>query len=617
MPRAPRRPPRPRAWPRCGEPSTSPPRTWWPTPSASASSSSSHGQRRLGLLHGALQPRLLADAVLRRAVGLELGRPGLRGGGTRLGAVARRWSRRRRRRGRRQAHRLALLAHARVLRPAADVGAQRVVLDGDGARADRVEQRAVVGDEQQRAREGLQRVLERLAGLEVEVVRRLVEDQHVGAGLDEDGQRQAPALAAAEPVERLVDLLAAEQEAPEQRARLVGRQAGALRGGLEHGARAAALELLGVLAEVADLHVVAGAQPAAVELAPPDERLDERRLARAVGPDERDVLAALEPQLGVGEQDARRIGADLDAGVLELEDHAPRALGLLERELEAAAVTRVALDALDLVELLDARLGLARLGRLVAEALDEALHALDLGLLLLDRPAERHLARGLLAAPRVPGAVEEARAAGLELEHRGADRLQEPAVVGDEDDGRVEVEQRLLEPLERLDVEVVGGLVEQQQVGLRGQRPGQRGARELPAGERSQGAVEVVVDEAEAVDDRARPLAPAVAADGLEARLHAGVAVHGLLVAGGHRELQALELGLELQRLAGAREHVFPQAEVALARRALVVQGDARALREDELAAVDRRSLRPASAAGSSCPRRCARRSSCARGARA
>ena len=56
-----------------------------------------------------------------------------------------------------------------------------LVLDRDRARADRVEQRAVVGDEQQRALEGLQRVLERLARLEVEVVGRLVEDQDVGA----------------------------------------------------------------------------------------------------------------------------------------------------------------------------------------------------------------------------------------------------------------------------------------------------------------------------------------------------------------------------------------------------------------------------------------------------
>ena len=75
----------------------------------------------------------------------------------------------------------ALLAHAHVLGPAADVGVQRPVLDRDRARADRVEQRAVVGDQQQRAGERLQRGLERLAALEVEVVRRLVEDQHVRA----------------------------------------------------------------------------------------------------------------------------------------------------------------------------------------------------------------------------------------------------------------------------------------------------------------------------------------------------------------------------------------------------------------------------------------------------
>ena len=94
-----------------------------------------------------------------------------------------------------------LLAHAHVLGPAADVGVQRPVLDRDRARADRVEQRAVVGDEQQRAREGLQRRLERLAALEVEVVRRLVEDEHVGARLDEHGEREPPALAAAQAVD--------------------------------------------------------------------------------------------------------------------------------------------------------------------------------------------------------------------------------------------------------------------------------------------------------------------------------------------------------------------------------------------------------------------------------
>ena len=94
--------------------------------------------------------------------------------------------------------------------------------------------------------------------------------------------------------------------------------------------------------------------------------------------------------------------------------------------------------------------------------------------------------------------------------------------MGDEDDGRVEGEQRLLQPLERLDVEVVRRLVEQQQVGLGGERAGERGARELAAGERLQRAVEVRVGEPEAVDDGARALAPAVAAGGLEARVDVG-----------------------------------------------------------------------------------------------
>ena len=57
-------------------------------------------------------------------------------------------------------------------------------------RADRVEQRPVVGDEQQRPGERRQRGLERLAALQVEVVGRLVEDQHVRARLDQDRQRQ-------------------------------------------------------------------------------------------------------------------------------------------------------------------------------------------------------------------------------------------------------------------------------------------------------------------------------------------------------------------------------------------------------------------------------------------
>ena len=89
--------------------------------------------------------------------------------------------------------------------------------------------------------------------------------------------------------------------------------------------------------------------------------------------------------------------------------------------------------------------------------------------------------------------------------------------MGDQHDGRVELDERLLEPLQRLDVEMVGRLVEQQHVGAGGERAGERGARQLSAGERVERPVEVVVAEAEAARHRRRPVAPQVAAAGLQA----------------------------------------------------------------------------------------------------
>ncbi len=52
----------------------------------------------------------------------------------------------------------------------------------------------------------------------------------------------------------------------------------------------------------------------------------------------------------------------------------------------------------------------------------------------------------------------------------------------DEEHGRGEFEQRLLEPFDRRDVEVVGGLVEEQQVRPHHQRAGERDAFLQPAG---------------------------------------------------------------------------------------------------------------------------------------
>ena len=68
---------------------------------------------------------------------------------------------------------------------------------------------------------------------------------------------------------------------------------------------------------------------------------------------------------------------------------------------------------------------------------------------------------------------------------------------------------------------MVRGLVEQQQVGIARQGAGERGTRQLAAGEGAQRPVEVVVREAEAADDLVRARRASVAAGVLEPSLGA------------------------------------------------------------------------------------------------
>ena len=165
----------------------------------------------------------------------------------------------------------------------------------------------------------------------------------------------------------------------------------------------------------------------------------------------------------------------------------------------------------------------------------------------------------------------------------------------------VEARERLLEPLQRLDVEVVGGLVQQQQLRAGRQRAGERGARELAAGERVERALQVVLREAQAARHHRRAVAPQVAPQRLQARLRAGVPFERRLgrLTGGplpralgvgalprHQALQPGELSLRGQLLGAAREHVIAQRHPALPRRTLVVQRHAHPLREAQLAAV-------------------------------
>ena len=71
----------------------------------------------------------------------------------------------------------------------------------------------------------------------------------------------------------------------------------------------------------------------------------------------------------------------------------------------------------------------------------------------------------------------------LEGEDVGGDPVEEPAVVADDHGAAAEVEERLLEGAEHVDVEVVGRLVEEQEVAAALEQLGQVDAVPLAAGE--------------------------------------------------------------------------------------------------------------------------------------
>src|SRR5437879_2959126 len=107
------------------------------------------------------------------------------------------------------------------------------------------------------------------------------------------------------------------------------------------------------------------------------------------------------------------------------------------------------------------------------------LSAFSLLLLFLDR-----VALFLLLQPRRVIALPGNAVAAVELENPLGRVVEEVAVVRHRDHGAGKPPQKLLEPLDAFRIEVVGGLIEQQDIGLGEQQPAQRDAALLAAAER-------------------------------------------------------------------------------------------------------------------------------------
>ena len=201
-------------------------------------------------------------------------------------------------------------------------------------------------------------------------------------------------------------------------------------------------------------------------------------------------------------------------------------------------------DALHALQGLDAALGLAGLGGLGAEALDEALDAADL-LLLADK--------GGLALAQAFGAqgLEGAVVAGVKIQltlldvgDLADDGVQEVAVVGDQQEGAGIVAQPGLQPDDRVEIQVVGGFVEEHEVGAAHEGARQAQAHAPAPGPARHRAALLAGVEAQAVEQAGGAALGGIAADGLQA------GVEFALAQAVPRRLRLHQLALNLPQLA-------------------------------------------------------------------
>ena len=295
------------------------------------------------------------------------------------------------------ARRAALLLQvAPVVLQVALEGRDRAVRDQPQAVGDEADQVRVVGHQHDRAGVGVERLHERLARVHVEMVARLVEEQHLRRLAAHEREQQARPLAAREAADLELGVVVAEAEAAQLGAqpRLVRVRQDA-REQLQR--RRREVELLGlVLGEITDLQLGGLDQAPALGREAAGQELHEGRFAVAVGAQERDPVVHVEAQVEAGEH----VSPGRVTGARALQGDERRGERPGRREVEGhRARFHDAGDRLHALERLDARLGLARLAGLVAEALDEGLDVPALGLLA---GAERRLVRQALA----PGALE-------------------------------------------------------------------------------------------------------------------------------------------------------------------------------------------------------------------
>ena len=304
-----------------------------------------------------------------------------------------------------------------------------------------------------------QDLFQQLERLDIEVVGRFVEHQQVGRLAEQASQQEPCPLAARERLDRRARALRAEQEVAEvaQHVAILPIDADELAAfGKVVDDRLLQVQLVTQLVEIRHFQLGTDVDAAAAGLQLAEQQLEQRRLARTVGPEQADAVAALQHH---GEVTNQRLATGMGEADVFGDDH-----------LLAGFVRRFELEA-------GLALALTPLAALGAHRLERSDAAFVAGASCLDALANPDFFLGqLLVEQRVGGlfgcqllllvnqeagviAVPVDQVAAVELENARGQVLQEGTVVGDEQHGDVEARQCVFQPGDGTDVQVVGRFV--------------------------------------------------------------------------------------------------------------------------------------------------------------
>ena len=358
-------------------------------------------------------------------------------------------------------------------------------LDDEEAGDEVVEERPVVADEEQRARELREPFLEDVEGLDVEIVGRLVEHQQIRRACEQAREQQPVSLAPGQRPDRVLRTPRREQEVLEV-AQHVNRFP-------PHGKELPAVghrvldggvfrEPFPLLVEVSDPQARTMAYPAPGGLELPHQQSGEGGLSDSVRPDDPHPVSALD-ETGETLDDGGPVMGEGDVLGLDHPPSGPRALR--ETELERGGVRTDPPDAPLLAHLDEPPESAHVPGPARPEARAKPC-------LLAREPPVEPFRLPFLGLPAFVAPAKKVRIVArpgsdprpVDLDDPGREPFEERAVVGREHEAAGESRGKPLEPLDGRDVEVVRRLVEEQEIGLRHQGASDQQTPPVPAGER-------------------------------------------------------------------------------------------------------------------------------------